>query len=98
MLGSCTYAPISTTEKKLETVGDIRGLRVRAPGSTCALWCSAIGMSPMTVATLETHLLLEKGVIAGCLNDWHNISASRLYEDFNYIMDYPTPAPRSLCS
>lgn len=90
MLGSCTYAPVSTTVK-LSTVTDIRGLRIRAPGSTCALWSSDIGMSPMTVATPETYGLLEKGVIDGCLNDWHNISALRLYENLDYIMDFPTP-------
>jgi TRAP-type C4-dicarboxylate transport system substrate-binding protein len=76
MLGSCTYAPVSTTIRKLETVNDIRGLRIRAPGSTCALWCSSVDMSPMTVATPETNGLLENGVIEGCLNDWHNISAA----------------------
>ncbi|WP_084726303.1 TRAP transporter substrate-binding protein DctP [Sporobacter termitidis] len=91
MLGSCTYAPISTTDKKLETVGDIQGLRIRAPGSTCALWCSSVGMSPLTVATPDTNDMLEKGVIEGCLNDWHNISAGKLYKNFNYIMDFPTP-------
>lgn len=91
MLGSCTYAPISTTTKKLATVADIQGLRIRAPGSTCALWSSSIGMSPMTVATPETYALLDKGVVEGCLNDWHNISASKLYENLPYIMDYPTP-------
>ncbi len=91
MLGSCTYAPVSTTEKKLETVEDIQGLRIRAPGSTCALWCTAVGMSPMTVATPETYEQLEKGVIEGCLNDWHNISAFNLGEVLDYIMDFPTP-------
>lgn len=91
MLGSCTYAPVSTTTKKLESVDDIQGLRIRAPGSTCALWCSATGMSPMTVATPETYESLEKGVIEGCLNDWHNISAFNLGDNLDYIMDYPTP-------
>ncbi len=90
MLGSCTYAPVSTT-MKLSTITDIHGLRIRAPGSTCALWSSGIGMSPMTVATPETYKLIEKGVINGCLNDWHNISALRLYDNLNYIMDFPTP-------
>ncbi len=91
MLGSCTYAPVSTTAEKLTTIDDIRGFRIRAPGSTCALWCSSIGMSPMTVATPETKDLLDKGVIEGCLNDWHNISATRLYDNFKFIMDFPTP-------
>lgn len=91
MIGSCTYAPISTTTEKLETIGAIQGLRIRAPGSTSALWSSGIGMSPMTVPTPETNELLKKGVIKGCLNDWHNISATKLYENLNYIMDFPTP-------
>lgn len=91
MLSSSTYAPISTTTRKLETIDDILGLRIRAPSSTCALWSSCIGMSPMTVATPETKDLLKKGVIEGCLNDWHNILATRLYENLNYIMDFQTP-------
>lgn len=91
MLGSCTYAPISTTDKKLLTVKDIQGLRIRAPGSTCALWCSAIGMSPMSVATPETYQYMKSGIIDGCLNDWHNIAAYKLYDNFSYIMDFPTP-------
>lgn len=90
MLGSCTYAPVSTT-MKLTSADDIQGLRIRAPGSTSALWCSTVGMSPMSVATPDTYEMLEKGVIDGCLNDWHNISALRLYENLDYIMDYPTP-------
>ena len=91
MLGSCTSAPVSTTTQKLATVDDIQGLRIRAPSSTCALWSSDIGMSPMNVATPETYEFLKEGVIEGCLNDWHNISATKLYENLNYIMDYPTP-------
>lgn len=91
MLGSCTYAPVSTTTKKLTTIADIQGLRIRAPGSTCALWSSAIGMSPLAMATPDTTEMLKKGVIEGCLNDWQNITALKLYESLKYIMDYPTP-------
>lgn len=90
MLGSCSYAPISTSAR-LSAIADIKGLRIRAPGSTCALWCSSIGMSPMAVATPDTYELISKGVISGCLNDWHNISAMKLYTSFRYIMDFPTP-------
>ena len=90
-LSACTYAPISTTKKKLKTIDDFKGLRIRAPGSTCALWATAIGASPMTVATPETYESLEKDVIEGCLNDWHNIAAFKLTDVIDYIMDYPTP-------
>ena len=60
MLGQCTYAPISTTKKKLQTVDDLKGLRIRAPGSTAGLWATAIGASPMTVAPPEVYESLEK--------------------------------------
>ncbi len=88
-LSACTYAPISTTKKKINTIDDMQGLRIRAPGSTCALWATAIGAAPMTVATPETYESLEKDVIEGCLNDWHNIAAFKLTDVLKYIMDYP---------
>lgn len=90
-LSACTYAPVGTTKKKLASIDDMKGLRLRAPGSTSALWATAIGASPMTVATPETYESLEKNVIEGCLNDWHAIAAFKLTDVLDYIMDYPTP-------
>lgn len=88
-LSTCTYAPISLTSKKLETIEDFQGLRIRAAGSTVTLWAKAVGMSPMTVPTPETYETLQKNVIEGCMNDWHNIAAFKLSEVLKYICDYP---------
>jgi TRAP-type C4-dicarboxylate transport system substrate-binding protein len=88
-LSACTYAPISLVSKKAETIEDFQGLRIRAAGSTPTLWATALGMSPMTVATPETYESLQKGVIEACMNDWHNISAIKLTEIIKYICDYP---------
>jgi TRAP-type C4-dicarboxylate transport system substrate-binding protein len=88
-LSTCTYAPISLVNKKVETIQDIQGLRLRAAGATVITWARAVGISPMTVPTPETYENLQKNVIDGCMNDWHNISATKLTEVTKYILDYP---------
>jgi TRAP-type C4-dicarboxylate transport system substrate-binding protein len=88
-LSTCTYAPISLVNKKVETIQDIQGLRLRAAGATVITWAKAVGISPMTVPTPETYENLQKNVIDGCMNDWHNISATKLTEVTKYILDYP---------
>ena len=88
-LSTCTYAPISLVNKKVETIQDIQGLRLRAAGATVITWAKAVGISPITVPTPETYENLQKNVIDGCMNDWHNISATKLTEVTKYILDYP---------
>ncbi len=68
-LSQCTTMPISLASKKLETLADFQGLCMRVSGSTASLWATAIGISPMTVATHETYESLEKNVIKACAND-----------------------------
>ncbi len=85
-VSQCTTMPISLTDKKCETAADFKGLRIRVSGSTASLWATAVGMSPMTVATPETYESLEKNVIEGCINDWHNIIAFNLGDVIKNVM------------
>lgn len=84
-----TTVPLSTTTVKIETVKDLKGLMIRVPNSAVGLWCSQLGLTPQTIANPETYESLEKNVINGCLNDWHNLHAFSLLEVLDYIMDVP---------
>ncbi len=88
--GNCSGL-LSTTKAygKIESIDDLKGLQFRTAGSTAALWVSAVGMEPVTVATSDTYEYLEKNIVNGCMNDWHNIDCFRLYEVLGYVMDYP---------
>ncbi len=88
-VSACTYAPFSTTNKKVETAADFNGLRIRVASKTVGMFMTSLGVSPMTVATPETYESLEKNVIDGCTNDWHNIAAFKLTDVLKYMMDYP---------
>lgn len=88
-LSTCTYAPLSLTRGPLTTADDFKGLRVRVASKTVGLFMTALGASPMTVATPETYESLEKNVIDGCINDWHNLAAFKLTDLIKSIMDYP---------
>lgn len=45
-------------------------------------------MVPVTVATPDTYEYLEKNIVNGCMNDWHNIDAFNLADVIGYTMDY----------
>jgi TRAP-type C4-dicarboxylate transport system substrate-binding protein len=85
-------APIGTTTKKLETVADLQGLKIRIPGvSVCADWAAAVGMMPVTMTISDTYEALEKYVIDGCISDWYGIGALELTDLTRYIMDWTLP-------
>ncbi len=81
---------LSTTKEygKIEKPEDLNGLQFRTAGTTAGLWVSAVGMVPVTVATSDTYEYLEKDIVNGCMNDWHNIDCFKLYEVIGYCMDY----------
>ena len=81
---------LSTTKAygKVETADDLKGLQFRTAGTTAGLWVSAVGMEPVTVSTSDTYEYLEKNIVNGCMNDWHNIDCFNLYDVIGYTMDY----------
>ena len=81
---------LSTTKAygKVETADDLKGLQFRTAGTTAGLWVSAVGMEPVTVSTSDTYEYLEKNIVNGCMNDYHNIDCFNLYDVIGYAMDY----------
>lgn len=81
---------LSTTAAygKVESIDDLKGLQFRTAGTTAGLWVSAVGMEPVTVSTSDTYEYLEKNIVNGCMNDWHNIDCFKLYDVIGYVMDY----------
>ncbi len=87
--GNCP-GPLSTTKDygKIESADQLKGLQFRTAGTTAGLWVEAVGMVPVTVATSDTYEYLEKNIVNGCMNDWHNIEAFNLFDVIGYTMDY----------
>ena len=88
-LHSCSYGPVSTVGKKIETKDDFQGLLIRTAGTVASQYIEALGATPMTVPTSDVYESVSKGVIDGFTNDWHNIDCFKLYECIDYCMNLP---------
>ena len=88
-LHACTFAPFSTVGKKVETQEDFGGLQIRAAGTVASKYVEALGATPITMPTGDVYEAVEKGVIDGFANDWHNIDCFKLYEPIDYCLNLP---------
>lgn len=85
--GNCA-APLSTVNKKIETPDDLKGLSIRSAGTVQSNYVTMIGAAPSSMPTGDVYEALEKNVVSGMTNDWHNIDCFNLYEVVKYVMDY----------
>ena len=88
-LHSCAYGPVSTVGKKIEKKEDFAGMQIRTAGAIPTQYLTALGANPMTVPTSDVYESVEKGVIDGFTNDWHNIDCFKLYQPIDYCLDLP---------
>lgn len=86
---ACSTAPLSTVDKKIESPDDLKGLSIRTAGTVQSNYIQLLGASPSSMPTADVYEALEKGIVKGMTNDWHNIDCFNLYEVVKYVMDYP---------
>lgn len=86
----CTgIAPICTVGKKVEKPEDLAGLKIRAAGTIPTQYINALGAVAVSMPTTDTYESLEKGVLDGMANDYHNIDCFKLYEPIDYCFNFP---------
>lgn len=85
----CSTAPLSTVGFKIETPDDFSGKSIRAAGTVQSNYIQKLGSAPSSMGTSEVYEAMQKGVVGGMTNDWHNIDCFNLYEVCDYVMDYP---------
>ena len=88
-LHSCSYGPISTVGRKIETADDFKGLQIRTAGTVASKYIEALGATPVNFPTSEVYEQVSKKVIDGFTNDWHNIDCFKLYEPIDFCLDLP---------
>jgi len=82
-------APICTVGKKIEKPEDLSGLQIRAAGTIPTQYINALGANAISMPTTDVYESLEKGVIDGMANDYHNIDCFKLYEPIDYCFNFP---------
>jgi TRAP-type C4-dicarboxylate transport system substrate-binding protein len=71
---------IHTKGKPINSLDDLKGLRIRAPSVTVNKILADIGAVPVNMPPVQVYESLEKGVIDGAVFAWDPISSYRLSE------------------
>lgn len=80
-------SPISTKDKKIEKVSDLKGMALRGNSGPPATFIGDLGGSAEACAIGDLYSNLDKGLYGGCITDWHAIESFKLHEVCNYFLD-----------
>ena len=78
---------ISTTKQPINTIADIKGMKLRCPAGSMTRVMQLWGAAPEVVAAGDAYDALQKGNIVGTSWEWQGIEAFKLYETLNYFME-----------
>ncbi|GGA27457.1 TRAP transporter substrate-binding protein [Neptunicoccus cionae] len=78
---------LHTNEKKVETMEDMAGLRIRTPSPAVSAMLSHLGADPQGLPPGEVYESLQKGVIDGTVFPWDPVKSFGLNEVLNYHLD-----------
>lgn len=73
-------------DKKPLTLKDMKGIKVRSPGSYLGNGIEALGLTPITVNSSEVYDAMSKGVIKGAMWNSSNFVAYKMYELGKYLL------------
>ncbi|TNC10114.1 TRAP transporter substrate-binding protein [Methylobacterium terricola] len=80
------FRDVITSVRPVETVADLRGLKIRVPPSPLLTSLfKALGASPTTINLAETYAALQTRVADGMENSLPQIEATRVYEVQKYL-------------
>ena len=80
-------SPISTRDEKLESIEDLQGMQIRAMSGPPTTFVQNLGASPFSCSLQDLYSNLEKGVVDGCITDFHGIKSFKLDEVIGYMLD-----------
>lgn len=79
---------ISTKDKPIRTLADIKGLRLRCTGTSAPI-VKALGAVPVTIPITECYTLIEKGTVDGTLTDFASLTDLKFHEVCKYSVYAP---------
>lgn len=83
-----TYDPaLIGTNKKIETMEDLKGLKLRVTGGPITSFFTKLGASPVSMPVTEMYQSLEKGVLQGYVIDSTGVPSYKLDEHSTNILD-----------
>ena len=88
---------IHTSKKKITSLADVKGLKIRSAGVVQSAMLKRLGGSPVSMPITEVYTSLEKGVIDGVITAYTAMVSFRLYDVSKYsIMEGLTALPMAV--
>lgn len=81
-----------TRDKPVNTLEDLKGLKIRMTGGPPTEMVRALGGVPLLVPMTDAYISLQKGVSDGMGTPWEAIHTYRFYEVANHYTEVPFPA------
>lgn len=78
---------IHTSNKKVETMDDLKGLRLRTPSPAVSAMLTALGATPQGLPPGEVYENIQKTVIDGTVFPWDPVKSFGLNEVLQYHLD-----------
>ena len=78
---------IHTTDKKVETMEDLKGLRIRTPSPAVSEMLTYLGAVPQGLPPSQVYESLQKGVMDGTVFPWDPVASFGLNEVLKYHLD-----------
>ena len=93
----CEPFTLHTSKKKVQSMDDLKGLKIRSSGTVQSDMIKALGGSPVTMPITEVYTSLEKGVLDGVVTAYTAMVSFRLYDVSKYsIMAGLTATPMAV--
>lgn len=97
VLGVAVTGPYQVhSDKKVASLGDMRGLRIRASGPISAAVASALGATPVGLPAPSVAENISRGVLDGTFLDWALLKVFRIIDATPYHFEYPLGGTISL--
>ena len=75
-----------TSKKKIESMADMKGLKIRGAGAVQSAFIKELGGTPVTLPITEVYTSMEKGVLDGVLTAFTAMVAYKLYDVSKYSL------------
>jgi len=82
-----------TKSKKIESYGDLSGMRIRSGNSFTAAFMEEMDLIPIAFSVADIFTNLEKNIIDSSMNDWNFSYSHRLFDICKYALDQPMFVP-----
>ena len=75
------------TKEKIESLDDLKGMRIRTPTPAITAMLEEIGATPVGMPPTEIYESVQRGVVDGNIMPWGPVGAFKLWEVLHYHLD-----------